>query len=285
MPGWDPRIARAILHAERNLESAGAALSVDALAREAGMSPFHFHRLFRATLGEPVSAWVRRLRLERAAMLLRHTGKPLVEIAMLCGYATQAAFTRAFARHFRAAPGAWRAAHGLALWRGGRAAAPAPSVELHPALRVLWRRHQGDWSGIAEAMREVCVIFEERGWYRSDTALVLFLYDEPDVTPLARQRVDLGLTLPADAGATGWDVREVEEGPAAYVDVDGDYATFEAAAIDFAYVQLPRLGRETRGEHLLALGPGRQAWALADDLAGALARTCPIRILQPLARG
>lgn len=280
---WDPRIARAILFAERNLESAEVDLSIEALAREACMSPFHFHRLFRATLGEPVSAWVRRLRLERAAMLLRHTQTPLVQIAMLCGYATQAAFTRAFARRFTVSPGAWRAAHGLSLWQQDAPPSEPPQVTKLGAMRVLWRRHQGDWPGMAETMAGVCRVFEERGWFRSDTSLVFFIYDEPDVTALEQQRVDLGLTLPADADAAGWDVREVPAGPAAYVDVDGDYATFEAAAMDFAYRQFPLLGQQPSSDQLLAFCPGRQAWSLADDLLRALCQPCPVRIVQPIA--
>lgn len=278
---WDPRIARAVLHAERHLEDSDADLSLEGLARRAHLSPFHFHRLFRATIGEPVSSWVRRLRMERAAMLLRHTRRPLHDVAFSCGYATQAAFTRAFSRHMGRSPGAWRGDNAVHLW-SGEVDDTLEVVEL-PALRVLWRRHVGDWPGLDARIAEVCRRFDEEGLYRPDTRMAVMIYDEPDVTALEAQRVDIGLTLPPEADLEGWDVRSIPSGRAAVLDLEGDYARFELAALDFAYRLFPAAGLVPDSDYLLALTPGLHAWRLAEDLEGALAEELPFRIVQPLA--
>jgi AraC family transcriptional regulator len=58
------RVMRAVVAIERDLD---ATLSLPELADHACLSPFHFHRLFTAVVGEPPAEYVRRLRLERAA--------------------------------------------------------------------------------------------------------------------------------------------------------------------------------------------------------------------------
>ena len=47
-------------------------LPIDKLARLAHFSPFHFHRIFRSIVGEPLHACVKRLRLERAIQHIRY---------------------------------------------------------------------------------------------------------------------------------------------------------------------------------------------------------------------
>jgi AraC family transcriptional regulator len=79
-------------------------LSLDRLARVACFSPFHFHRIFQGIVGEPVSEYVRRLRLESAGLALKTTRKSVLEIALDAGYGTHEAFTRAFRQMFGQSP-------------------------------------------------------------------------------------------------------------------------------------------------------------------------------------
>src|SRR5512145_2643998 len=81
----EDRLLRAMLYAERHLRDE---LSVDRLAREACISEFHFHRMFRYRTGEPVMEFVRRLRLEHAAYRLRATRRRVREIAREVGYSS-----------------------------------------------------------------------------------------------------------------------------------------------------------------------------------------------------
>ena len=66
------------------------------LADIAGISPFHFHRVYRAITGETPSGTLRRLRLARAAAMLKQTQKPITEIAFDVGYDSSQAFSKAF---------------------------------------------------------------------------------------------------------------------------------------------------------------------------------------------
>jgi len=65
------------------------------LAARYYMSPYHFHRIFRAITGESPAEMTRRLRLERAAWEVRTTTDPIAEVAFRAGYATHEAFTKA----------------------------------------------------------------------------------------------------------------------------------------------------------------------------------------------
>ena len=82
----------------------GESVDVSALASMASISPFHFHRVFSAQVGEPVLAYIRRLRLEKAAYRILFMDNNVTEAAALAGYSSAAAFTRAFRQHFGTTP-------------------------------------------------------------------------------------------------------------------------------------------------------------------------------------
>ena len=84
---------RVLLHIQRNLDEE---TPLEDLARVAAFSPYHFHRIFRGMLGESVKEHIRRLRLERSAMRLKHSDTPVTMIAFEAGYESHEAFTRAF---------------------------------------------------------------------------------------------------------------------------------------------------------------------------------------------
>jgi AraC family transcriptional regulator len=76
-------------------------LSLRTLAKVASFSPFHFHRIFKAVLGENVNDYVKRIRLEKAANLLLHIKHfSITDIALLCGFSSNSNFSRCFKEHF-----------------------------------------------------------------------------------------------------------------------------------------------------------------------------------------
>jgi AraC family transcriptional regulator len=91
---------------DRHLDSE---LDLATLAGVAHFSEFHFHRLFRALTGEALGDYVRRRRLEIAAIQLRSQLQvPVLGIAIGVGFGSAEAFTRAFRMRFGCSPTEWR---------------------------------------------------------------------------------------------------------------------------------------------------------------------------------
>jgi AraC family transcriptional regulator len=86
-------------------------LTLDALAREAGLSLAHFARAFKQSTGRAPHQHLMALRLERARRLLEARGMSLSDVAMRTGFADQAHFTRLFKRQFGVTPGAFIRSH------------------------------------------------------------------------------------------------------------------------------------------------------------------------------
>jgi AraC family transcriptional regulator len=80
-------------------------VSVEELAREAGLSPTHFAKAFKTSLGRPPHQFILARRLERARQLLGAPGARLSEVALSAGFADQAHLTRLFKREFGVTPG------------------------------------------------------------------------------------------------------------------------------------------------------------------------------------
>ncbi|PCE23497.1 AraC family transcriptional regulator [Paraburkholderia acidicola] len=85
-------------------------ITLGELAGVAGLSEFHFARMFRTSFGLPPHAWIAQLRLERARTLLRTTGLPLASVAAHCGYANASHFSHRFREAFGVAPVVFRQA-------------------------------------------------------------------------------------------------------------------------------------------------------------------------------
>jgi AraC family transcriptional regulator len=83
-------------------------LTREALADVAGFSVPHFHRIFTAQIGENIAAYVRRVRLERAARKLRMGAVDITQVALAAGYDSHAAFGRAFKQQFGLSPSEFR---------------------------------------------------------------------------------------------------------------------------------------------------------------------------------
>jgi AraC-like DNA-binding protein len=85
-------------------------LRIPDLAARAGLSPFQFDQRIRTVFGFSAGQYLSRLRIDRACDRLRHSDAPLSELALECGYADQAAFTRQFHKTVGLTPGAYRVA-------------------------------------------------------------------------------------------------------------------------------------------------------------------------------
>jgi AraC family transcriptional regulator len=112
-------------------------LNLTAVARAAKLSPFHFHRVFQGMMGETLAEFVKRLRLERALVLMAHAKeRSLTRIALACGFSSSSDFSRCFKQRYGTAPSrfdlaAWREAHRSKLLRASGAWASDVRETLH----------------------------------------------------------------------------------------------------------------------------------------------------------
>ncbi|HLI12867.1 MAG TPA: AraC family transcriptional regulator [Alphaproteobacteria bacterium] len=79
-------LRRVVDFAEANL---AAPLCLDDLAAVAGLSPYHFARMFKRTTGKSPHAYVLRRRIARAKALIAEGDRPLAAIALACGFSSQ----------------------------------------------------------------------------------------------------------------------------------------------------------------------------------------------------
>lgn len=102
LPGW---IATLIGFLEENVEMP---VTVADLVRYSGRTPEHVARSFRKHLGVTPSGAINRARLDRAALLLRHTNRSILDICYGLGYSSPSYFHRLFRRVRGVPPGRYR---------------------------------------------------------------------------------------------------------------------------------------------------------------------------------
>jgi AraC family transcriptional regulator len=217
------RMNRVVDHIQSHLADP---LDLEQLASVACFSPFHFHRLFRAWTGETLQSFVHRLRLERAAqMLVFDRARTISEIAQECGFSTASSFARAFKTAFATSAGEWRKrkicqANGKD-WKAGDGAAlgfskvenPMTNIQLDVQVRRLapatlaYIRHIGPYKGDTALFRRLFTqLFawaEARGLMGPDARYLALFQDNPNLTPAAKQRLEVALVVPAGTAPSG----------------------------------------------------------------------------------
>ena len=94
-------LRQALLYIETHL---GDPVRLQDIARAAGVSRFHFARLFRVSTGDSPMGFLLRARIERAKVILRSTDRRMCEIAASLGFCDQSHFSRSFRRYAGVTP-------------------------------------------------------------------------------------------------------------------------------------------------------------------------------------
>jgi AraC family transcriptional regulator len=101
----DQRLSRVLEYINAHLSDR---LDLRVLAKEAGISRFHFAALFSKAVGATPHRHVQHLRMQAARLMLRETDKTMLEIAVTCGFGSASHFASAFRRHFSQSPTEYR---------------------------------------------------------------------------------------------------------------------------------------------------------------------------------
>lgn len=198
-----------------------APLDLAQLAEVACLSPFHFHRIYRAMMGETVAETVSRLRLQRASMELARGQAPIGEIAVRAGYASNPAFTRAFRAAYDQTPAAFRAA------RRRNSGAEPMTVEIQDRapMRIATVPHKGPPQQIGQAFDRLMAWAGPKGVVMPPAVGVAVYLDDMSVVPPAEQRALAGITVgPEVAGDETVTIHEAPAGRYAVLLYRGPYA-------------------------------------------------------------
>jgi AraC family transcriptional regulator len=199
-------------------------LSLSQLASVACFSPFHFHRIFQGVTGETLNSHVRRVRLERAALLMKTSPrKRITDVAIEAGFGGTAEFSRAFKNHFDRAPSSWDRrsplekskickapeAHSfysleeLENWKAS--AKMRVLVNQFSAYRYVYTRIFAPYAStrLVDAYHALIGWLAERGTDTRDIVFIGMSLDDPAVTPAENCRYDMGVAFPKQTGGDG----------------------------------------------------------------------------------
>ena len=98
-------IEAAIGYIEGHLEDK---LELETVAEAVHYSKYHLHRQFSETTGMTIHDYIKRRQLTEGASLLAFSEKPILEIALVCGYESQQAFSSVFKAMYKQPPGEYR---------------------------------------------------------------------------------------------------------------------------------------------------------------------------------
>jgi AraC family transcriptional regulator len=223
-------------------------LDLETLAGVACLSPYHFHRIYRGLLGETVNETVRRFRLQRAAVDLLDRELSIERTARRAGYASQAAFTRAFRDEYGVPP-----AHYRDIWREpqipdeGDGAIYQVQFEDRPGLRVAMIEQRGDYQLTSKAFERLMIVAATTGLFGPNTRTLGIFQDDPESVPQTELRSAACITVP-DGWAASGELTEghIEGGRYARIVHTGPYNELKTA-YDWLYqTWLPTSGEDPR---------------------------------------
>jgi len=178
-------------------------LSLEQLARVACFSPFHFHRIFAAHVGESVASYVRRVRLDAAATSLAHESTLVTRLAMDAGYDTPGAFSRAFMQKFKLSPTAFRKRmrarfrrEPFSLKTHPQEEIMKPEIRTVPERTLIFVRRTGDYgTSSSGAWSAICGYAFPRGLVGPGAQFIGMSHDDPTITPSDQLRYDACITV------------------------------------------------------------------------------------------
>ena len=83
-------------------------LDLEQVSEASRYSKYHLHRMFADTVGITIHDYVQRRQLTEAAKLLVFSDKPIIDVALICGYESQQAFSTAFKSMYKKPPAEYR---------------------------------------------------------------------------------------------------------------------------------------------------------------------------------
>jgi len=178
-------------------------LSIDTLAKVASYSKFHFSRLFKMYVGESVSSYITRLRLEKASFMAVQNAS-ITDLAMDVGFQTHSGFNKAFKKMFNQSPSQYRIQKISFLKNYKKKLHTVPEIVYMEEAPVLFCRAKGDYGVVpAEAWKKLTVKYYEfienlsqkeqqyfQYYYHQNGKYIGICHDDPSITKTENIRYD-----------------------------------------------------------------------------------------------
>lgn len=193
---FEDKVARVLELISGHLEEQ---LPLERLAAEAHLSPYHFHRIWRALTGEPIGETIRRLRIERAAFSIRSTGDSITRIAVDAGFESSQAFAKAFKKAKQVTPTEYRSLSKEPTPLETVTEEQAMSIEIVTIdpFKVVAQRHTGPYEArlLAGLFGDVWYWAENRGLIEGLRGIYGVPHDDPYTADPSGVRYDACLRL------------------------------------------------------------------------------------------
>ncbi|MCB0494868.1 MAG: AraC family transcriptional regulator [Cyclobacteriaceae bacterium] len=229
---YQKRINRVLTYIQDNI---GKSFLLKELAEVGHFSPFHFHRILSAFLGEPLGAYIKRKRLEKGAHLLLFSNSSVTDISIAVGYETLSSFSAAFSKHFHLSPSEYRLQH-ESLKPFENMETPTkinfdflPIIKSIPPTRVAFVRAFGPYGSesTGKAWNTLMHFADKNGLLRKETQLLGISYDNPEIVKENKCEYNACISLEKDIRPEGEvGIKELKGGKYAVFTYKGSYTHF-----------------------------------------------------------
>ena len=208
------------------------------IATQAALSQYHFHRVFKSLTGDTTKDFLTRLRLEKAALKLKHSQNDIGQIAFDCGYQNHETFTRAFKDYFGLTPLEYRNSiaelttnkqneYGKANIDLNALNVQGPVIKTIPDLHLAYIRHTGSYDKVGSSFQKLMFWAATHLVLKLKPVTIGIVHDNPDLTSEQYTRFDACVLLSKEikpSGEIGY--KKIEGGKFAVFTYKGAYEGF-----------------------------------------------------------
>ena len=226
-------------------------LDLKTLSDVACLSEYHFHRIFRALIGENIGAYIQRLRLEFVAYKLLSTRLPLTRIVGLTSYRNIYTLSKAFRKHFGMPPSQYRK-QSQVIYFPQQPAGNTANLSLTPRISVIAdfrivyiniRSAYQDPVLYKNLWKELVDFADDNRLNEPDSNFLSISLDDPVITPLKKCRFYIGITTGKPVKSRGkFGVMDIAGGEFAVFRYKGEYSGLHLLYRDIYLKWLPQSG-------------------------------------------
>ncbi|HBS88890.1 MAG: hypothetical protein A2W91_00885 [Bacteroidetes bacterium GWF2_38_335] len=255
------RVNNVLVFINKNL---GEKLDLNILASVSNFSPFHFHRIVRAFINEPLGTYIIRLRVEMAAGLIENTDLSITDICFKVGYDSLSSFNKAFKKRFDISPSEYRENKNAKLNYMKENDMEAqinllnfklkPKVKDYKNKKAVYIQSFGDYSGPAtgESWNKIFEFVKKNRLFHWKTECFGISLDNPDITETDKCRYMACVTVSKEVKPDGEvGVTNIEGGRFAVFRYRGPYSNLNLVYAAIIRRWLPQSGYDLREQPLM----------------------------------